>query len=100
VEVIVDGQTLFFDDMETHANEWIAEGFVRHANILPQTWIVQVVIDGAEPQVEHLLMQNGTSGTWTIPLSSRQNEAVIIVSALAPVTTEMAAYEILLEPTQ
>ncbi|MEJ5310409.1 MAG: hypothetical protein WHX52_11600 [Anaerolineae bacterium] len=98
VEVIVDGQTLFFDDMETHSDEWIAEGFVRHANILPQTWIVQVVIDGDEPQVERLLMQNGTSGTWTIPLSSQQNEAIIIVSALAPVTTEMAAYEILLEP--
>jgi hypothetical protein len=33
-------------------------------------------------------------------LSSQQNEATIIVSALAPVTTEIAAYEILLEPTQ
>ncbi|MGC9395266.1 MAG: hypothetical protein ACP5J4_10465 [Anaerolineae bacterium] len=98
VEVSVDGQTLFFDDMETHADEWIAEGFVRHANVLPQTWIVQVVIDGDEPQVERLLMQNGTSGTWTLPLSGRQNEAIIIVSALAPVTTEIAAYEILLEP--
>lgn len=98
VEVIVDGQTLFFDDMETHSNEWIPEGFVRHANVLPQTWIVQVVIDGDEPQVERLLMQNGTSGTWTIPLSSWQNEAIIVVSALAPVTTEIAAYEILLEP--
>ena len=98
VEVIVDGQTLFFDDMETHSDEWISEGFVRHANILPQTWIVQMVIDGDEPQVERLLMQNGTAGTWTIPLSSQQSEAVIIVSALAPVTTEVAAYEILLEP--
>ncbi|MBN2389484.1 MAG: immune inhibitor A, partial [Anaerolineae bacterium] len=77
VEMIVDGQTLFFDDLETHTDNWIAEGFVRHANILPQTWIVQVVIDGADPQVERLLMQNGTSGTWTIPLSSQQNEAVI-----------------------
>ena len=100
VEVIVDGQTLLFDDMETHADEWIAEGFVRHANILPQTWIVQIVIEGDEPQVERLLMQNGTSGTWTIPLNSQQNEATIIVSALAPVTTEMAVYEILLEPAQ
>lgn len=99
VEVIVDGQTLFFDDLETHTGEWIAEGFVRHANILPQTWIVQVVIDGDEPQVERLLMQNGTSGTWTIPLSSQQNEAIITISALAPVTTEVATYEILLEPT-
>ncbi|MFN2284036.1 MAG: hypothetical protein ACK2UQ_06415 [Anaerolineae bacterium] len=100
VAVIMDGQTLFFDDMETHEDTWIAEGFVRHANILPQTWIVQVVVEGDEPQVERLLMQNGTSGTWTIPLSSQQNEATIIVSALAPVTTEIAAYEILLEPTQ
>ena len=96
VEIVVDGRTVFFDDMETHTDGWIDEGFVRHANVLPQTWIVQLVLDGAEPQVERLLVQNGTSGTWTIPLSSRQNEAIITVSALAPVTTEVATYEILL----
>ncbi|MBN2006353.1 MAG: immune inhibitor A [Anaerolineae bacterium] len=98
VEIVVDGRTVFFDDMEMHADGWIDEGFVRHANVLPQTWIVQLVLDGPEPQVERLLVQNGTSGTWTIPLSNQQNEAVITVSALAPVTTEVATYEILLEP--
>jgi len=100
VEIVVDGYTLFFDDMETHTGDWIAEGFVRHANILPQTWIVQLVLEGPEPQVERLLMQDGTSGTWTIPLGSQQTEAFITVSALAPVTTEVAVYEILLEPAQ
>ncbi|HSW63563.1 MAG TPA: hypothetical protein VLH56_09685, partial [Dissulfurispiraceae bacterium] len=59
---------------------------------------VQMVIDGAEPQVQRLLMLNGTSGAWTLPLSSRQNEVILVISALAPVTTEVAAYEILLEP--
>jgi hypothetical protein len=98
VAIVVDGLTVFFDDMEKHTDGWIDEGFVRHANVLPQTWIVQLVLDGPEPQVERLLMQNGTLGTWTIPLSNQQNEAVITVSALAPVTTELATYEILLEP--
>lgn len=100
VEIIADGQTVFFDDAESDGSAWIDEGFVRHANVLPQNWIVQMVIDGAEPQVQRLLMLNGTSGTWTLPLSSRQNEAILVISALAPVTTEVAAYEILLEPAR
>ncbi len=98
VEIVVDGQTLFSDDVEQDGSgDWIAEGFVRHANVLPQQWIVQVVIDGATPQVERLLMLDGTAGEWTIPLSSRQNEAIIVISALAPVTTEAATYEISLQ---
>ncbi|HQE93588.1 MAG TPA: immune inhibitor A [Anaerolineae bacterium] len=97
VELIVDGQTLFSDDIEGGDGDWIAEGFVRHANVLPQEWIVQLVTYGDTPQVEQLLMLDGTSGEWTIPMSNQQNEAVIAISALAPVTTEEATYEILLE---
>jgi len=35
-----------------------------------------------------------------IPLNNQQNEAVIVISALAPVTTEIATYEISLTQVQ
>ncbi len=96
VEIVADGQTLFSDDMETDGKNWINEGFLRHANILPQQWIVQLVLYGDTPQVQRLLMLNGTAGEWTIPLNAQQDRAVIVISALAPVTTEKATYELTL----
>ncbi len=98
VEIIADGQRLFGDDMEKDGDSgWIAEGFVRHANVLPQQWIVQLVTYGATPEVQRLLMLNGASGEWVIPMSNQQDEAVIVISALAPVTTEVATYELSLQ---
>ncbi len=90
----VDGQQVFSDDVEQDdTGDWIAQGFVRHANVLPQEWIVQLVTYGGTPQVQRLLMLDATSGEWDIPLSPEHKRAVIIVSAIAPVTTEPATYE-------
>ena len=100
VTILANGEVLFTDDMEDGVGEWIPEGFVRHANVLPQEWIVQVVTYGPQIQVERLLMLDGTSGEWEIPLSSQQDEAVITVSALAPITTESAVYEYTITPVE
>ena len=100
VEILVDGEMRFADDMETGVDDWIPEGFVRHANILPQEWIVEVVTFGPQKQVERLLMLDETTGEWTIPLSKQQDKAVIAISALAPVTTEPAVYEYSIAPIE
>ncbi len=95
VQVTVDGQTLVDDDVEEGPGNWTAEGFVRHANVLPEEWMVQLVTygPGSQIQVERLIDADATSGTWTIPLGSGVGKAVVAVSAMAPVTTEAAAYE-------
>lgn len=100
VTVLTNDDVLFADDMESGTDAWIPEGFVRHANVLPQEWIVQVVTFGPQPHVERLLMVEGTSGEWEIPLTRQQDEAVITVSALAPVTTESAIYEYTITPVE
>jgi hypothetical protein len=96
--VTVDETLRFFDDAETQDPAWFAEGFVRHANVLPQTWLVQMVMASRSGMtVERLLrMDERTSGTWTIPFTNDHREATITISALAPVTTEPAVYEITL----
>lgn len=98
IEITVDGQPLLTDDVEAGAEDWIAEGFVRHANVLPQEWIVQLVTFGPQPRVERLLLADQTAGEWTIPLSAQTDRAVLIISALAPITTQPASYEFNLTP--
>jgi immune inhibitor A len=102
ISVTVDGELLFFDDSETLAEEWIAEGFVRHANVLPQTWIVQLITfhNTGDVDVERLIFTDQTSGVWTIPLGPESNRAILAISALAPVTTEVAPYEYTLSTPQ
>jgi hypothetical protein len=99
IQITVDGDPTFTSDVEIRDPDWIAEGFVRHANVLPQEWIVQVVTLGRAPQVKRLLMpDDGTQGEWIIALDRQIDHAVIVVSALAPVTTEVATYEYTLTP--
>ncbi len=99
VEVVADGRSLFRDDVEGGAHAWVAEGFVRHANVIPQEWIVQLVIYNEVPDVEPLLLPNGaTEGEWLIPFNATVHRATLIVSAVAPSTTEVASYEFTLKP--
>jgi hypothetical protein len=68
---------------------------VRHANILPQKWIVQLITfpDNGDITVERLIFADQTSGVWTIPLGVDTDRAILAISAIAPVTTEVAFYE-------
>lgn len=100
IQLMVDGELVFLDDAETIDDTWICEGFVRHANVLPQSWIVQLVMadDGAgapagTPVVTRFLSADGTTGTWTLPFTVDAEHAVLTISAIAPVTTEPAIYE-------
>jgi hypothetical protein len=96
IEIVVDGERFIQDDVESGINNWIAEGFVRHANVLPQAWLVQLITYGDQTNVTRLISTDATSGAWTIPLDSETTRAIIAVSALAPVTTEAATYEYVL----
>ncbi len=83
----------FLDDAENDGVGWEAAGFVRHANVLPQTYILQLLLlgdDGVE--VQRLRLDEGWHGRWTIPFSSGMNRAVLVVSANAPVTSQPVGY--------
>jgi len=72
---------------------WEAEGFIRMENILPQRWIVQVIeIAGWETRVHRLELDEGGKGEYLID-AGEVDEVVLVISALAPSTTEVAAYE-------
>jgi hypothetical protein len=83
----------YFDDFESDEGEWEPAGFIRHANVLSQRWLVQVILFGTEATVERVELDEDQIGSTVIPLDSTADRAIITVSGLAPVTTELANYE-------
>ncbi len=82
----------YFSDFEADGDGWEPAGFMRHANVLPQRWLVQLVLFGPETTVRRLELNEDQTGEWSIPLDSRTDRAVVTISGLAPVTTEVASY--------
>jgi immune inhibitor A len=87
----------YSSDFEAGDDGWQAAGFVRHANVLPQRWLVQLVMEGGKTTVERLPVEPDSTGVWKIPMSDETERAVVAVSGLTPVTTELAAYEYRIE---
>jgi immune inhibitor A len=80
-------------DAET-AGGWEAEGFILSSNIVPQEWIVQVITFGEETSVLEMELTETQEGRLVVDdFGSAVEEAVLVVSAMAPATTEMASYE-------
>lgn len=80
-------------DFEDDDGGWLSEGWLRMDNSLPQEFLVQLVTPGRDEVVTRLLGPgDARQGEWEIPVGGEGGEAVIIVSGLAPVTTEPAAY--------
>jgi immune inhibitor A len=82
----------YFSDFEEGGDGWEPAGFIRHANVLSQRWLVQLILFGPETTVQRLELNESQAGEWAIPLDSRTDRAVVTVSGLAPVTTEMGSY--------
>ena len=88
----------FLDDVESGADEWQAEGFLRHDNRLPQRYIVQLVEFGQVPKVRRLPVGSDGRGEWLIEgFGGEVERALLIISAIAPVTTQTASYRLRLE---
>jgi immune inhibitor A len=88
----------FYDDVEAGEGDWVAHGFMRHDNVLPVEYIVQVVTYGESISVERLPVTDGR-GEWLLPgLGDEFERAVLIISAAVPVTTEPVPYRLTIEP--
>jgi immune inhibitor A len=82
----------YLSDLEEDEDEWETAGFIRHANVLPQRWLVQMILFGRETTVERLELAEDQTGEWMVPLNSRTDRAIFTISGLAPVTTELGSY--------
>ncbi|MCP4425227.1 MAG: hypothetical protein GY803_12090 [Chloroflexi bacterium] len=82
----------FYDDVETLADGWTAEGFVRANAYMPQTWHLQLVTyENDAPAVEMLSLNDDQTLSLTIDEAQRP---ILIVAASAPFTLEPAHYRL------
>ncbi|MFQ5814031.1 MAG: hypothetical protein ACE5I2_12725, partial [Anaerolineae bacterium] len=87
----------YFDDAESDEH-WIAEGFIRTDNVLPQRFLVQLVVLGPDVKVRRMELDEAQTGRLVVEdLGKGVEGAVLVVSGLAPVTTELASYEYSIE---
>ena len=83
----------YHDDFENGSAGWQAGGWLRTNNFVPQTYAVQLISFGQDGQttVTRLPLNADNTAQWSVPLSQLKR-AEIIISAMAPKTTEQADF--------
>jgi hypothetical protein len=79
-------------DFEKGDDGWKGEGFVRIDNLLPQTFLVQVINQSGQTTVQRLPLDAQNQGSVALDLGS-SGRATLVVSGTALFTTEPASYE-------
>jgi hypothetical protein len=82
----------YSEDFELGDGGWEGAGFVRIDNLLPQTFVVQVIRQGDTTTVERLPLDAGNQGSVTLDLE-RNGRVILVVSGTTPFTTELAEYQ-------
>lgn len=81
------------DDGETGEGDWTANGWILTDNSIKQDWLVQVLeLGGGTLTVERMEIGPDGVGELRIDNMADLQEAMMIVSAIAPATTEKANY--------
>jgi len=93
----------YADDVESGEGGWVSEGWLRTNNRLPQDFLVlliqQPATAGANPVRRLLGPGDESGGEWEFVAGGAAGDAVLVVSGLAPITTEPARYTVTLSPT-
>jgi hypothetical protein len=85
----------YFDDAEAGDGGWVAQGFARIDNVLPQRYLVQAIEIGDVPQVQRMSLDQANRGRLVIrDLGGTIDKVVLVVSGITPYTTEAAAYRL------
>jgi hypothetical protein len=86
-------------DFEQGADGWESEGWLLTDNRLSQGWILQILSLQRGNLIEVHRVPVGADGSATIDIDGLggSSEAILIVSGVTPVTTEVAEYEYRIE---
>jgi bacillopeptidase F (M6 metalloprotease family) len=83
----------YSDDGESGTGGWDATGWVLTDNKLTQSWLVQLLQVGKDKiTVERMDVGTDGRGQLTVDDLGKLDEALLVISGLAPVTTEPARY--------
>ncbi len=79
-------------DFEKDDGGWKSEGFVRIDNLLPQQFMVQVITQGAQTNVQRLPLNQNETGSLDLNLANGE-KAILVVSGITPFTTEVSSFQ-------
>lgn len=81
------------------ATDWTFEGWVRHANVLPQQAVVRALYLGRDGthRVETLPLQDDQTGSFELALNETIDEVVIMIGGVTPISAEKMAYRYTIE---
>jgi hypothetical protein len=86
-------------DAEAGADGWVSEGFVHSSNWVPQSYLVQLVTLGQQSEVVRMDLDESQRGRLELRgLGKEIDSALLVISALAPATTQLAHYEYSVQP--
>jgi hypothetical protein len=80
-------------DFETDDGSWVAQGFVRVENVLPQTYRLSLIIKSDTTTVTPIVLNEDQTADISLSLKAGE-EAVLIVTGTTRFTTIPAAYQI------
>ncbi|MDP1547036.1 MAG: immune inhibitor A, partial [Anaerolineales bacterium] len=82
----------YSSDFEADADDWVAEGFVRVQNVLPQTFGLALILTG-DSSVTMIPLNEDQTAEISISLKSGE-KAYLVVSGTTRFTREVASYQI------
>ncbi len=90
----------YFQDFENGPGDWQTEGWLLTNNLLRQRWLVQVIepLPNGDVKVHRMKVDENGHGELTLTDIQTDEDLVLIVSALAPVTVEQASYQFEIDP--
>lgn len=83
----------YFTDFETDDGGWQAAGFVRIENLLPQTYRISIIKQGASTTVESLTLDASQAGSLPLSIGSGVDSVTVVVSGTTRFTRQLAQYQ-------
>ena len=84
----------YFTDFETDDGGWVANGFVRVQNALPQTFQLALIKEGANTIVEKIEVSDDQTAEIPISLGGDVESVTLVVSGTTRFTREPGSYTI------
>ncbi len=85
----------YHDDIESGEGGWGAAGFIRSDNVLPQTYVVQLIEQGTTTRIVRVPLDAQNRGAYTLNGFGKDVlRAVLVVTPFAPTTTETTEYQV------
>ena len=93
-------QVQYFTDFEGDDGGWIAEGFARVQNNLPQTFKISLIQEGSSTTVQTIELDANQSVSIPISIGGDVKDVVLVVSGSTLFTRQAATFQIVVSDQQ